>query len=286
MIKRKAFTIVEFLVASALILTVLIFSALALDSNARVITVDRARDAATTIGYQVLDKARLYGCGNITGNPEADGGVNAPGSRDESEIVERCESIFDAEVSPELAEQYQELSASSTFVGVIYDTLDSERPYLVTLDFEYDTEDGRMCSVAEGGDYNTPSVVRYVLTVHWMVRSEIKSSSLITTEPLPTDFRFAQNGILVSFPSAAGAAEEVKVVDFAIKSRGSSAPLKTVLTRTTTSDCVWFSNFGDLAQFDAVTVAVQGGSSLGVLSELQANPQANIKVNMVSPGGS
>lgn len=286
MIRSKGFTIVEFLIASALILTVLIFSALALDSNAKVITVDRARDAATSLGYQVLDKARLYGCGNITGDPSARAGLASPGGRDEVVTKTRCDSIFDAAISPTLAAEYKDVSTGSSFSGVVYDSLNADRPYLVTLDFEYDTEDGQMCSVADiGKGYVAPSVVRYVLNIHWMVRSEMKTTSLVTSEPLPADFSLAQNGVLVKFPSTPGKKTN-KTVTLSLKQNIGASTLKPAVTRSTTSDCVWFSNFGELNTFSEVAVGVKGGTQKSIPALSSILPRTNTKIDLTVAGGS
>lgn len=66
MVKRRAFTLIEFLIASSLTLLVLGSAALATASSQRVLRDSSDLASATRIATSVLDKARALGCGEDT----------------------------------------------------------------------------------------------------------------------------------------------------------------------------------------------------------------------------
>ena len=67
----RAFTLIEFLVAMTLTIGVLAAGSLAMASAERAMSNVRETDAATRIGYELLEKTRVFGCGravdSITG---------------------------------------------------------------------------------------------------------------------------------------------------------------------------------------------------------------------------
>lgn len=243
--RKKALSLVEVVVASFLLMVVFAASLMALDSNSKVLTTNRAHDAAISVAYKALDQAKLYGCGTLTG-------LEAPSER--TSLLSDCSKIFTTPGTPgqpftELEANASEISAAHlpdtetlnaphSYFGVISATNgENARNYYVTLDYELDTSsnllsDANFCTSGSDIPLVTPTLVRYRVDVYWKVRSSWKHESLTSTEALPVSYATYERGIVVHYAN-----QGVHSTTFTYTNPlGNSSSVE----RTTTSDCIWF----------------------------------------------
>lgn len=243
MIRARAFTVVEFVVAAVLILLVLGSSALALESVNRAIRKNGIQDANTTFAHSILDRARLYGCGSATGVPSR--------NADEATLAARCQGVF-TDTDPRPATPAQPRPASSTnlpaaFSGPVNFRDTSDDTYTYSLSTRWETLKGGTCPVP--GD-SSPRLVRYTLTSSWpdvtAPSGTYRAPVVTTTEPAPASFHRGARWVAVQGAPlddrSPGAAATMSVVTPA-------APANPVtLAKTMTNDarsggassCAWF----------------------------------------------
>lgn len=213
------FTALEFVVASALIVTLFLFSAKVLSSASATLATGLARDNASSIAYRTLEKARAFGCGLGLGvlSPGGDGpstDVADPAGPAGPDRAARCARAFGPLTTASAGRtDVSTVALAGGDVGVAsstdadFDTVSGDSTY--TLHFR---TSWRQTGAPAGRPYDTaspagqPNLLVRDLVVAWKTRGGVNHHArFTTTETSPPDATAFQPdgkaGILVSSPT-------------------------------------------------------------------------------------
>lgn len=236
---RRAFTVIELMVASALTLTLFVASMMSLDSITRAQTASLLRSTGVTVAQEAMEKARLYSCGATEG------------SETFTVDQDKCLSIFDGAIPSD-----KEVFDASSYSGIMTRTTDvNEEPlprdYFVSINYDYQNESSNACLIGSpetaSSTSTRPTLLAYTVEVRWQIRGEWMPPVILkSTEPLPKSFRGEGSAIRVSF--AEEGSRTVKLSGLPLAS--ASGERVTIAERTTTSECAWFMNYtpGDYSE--------------------------------------
>lgn len=239
---RKGFSLIEFVVAASLILGVFLTGALALDSSRKIDATIRAKTSATALGYEVLDKAKLYKCGTVSvpllANENVCGlNTATPASGLQNRVVaDTCTNDKKTNLEAFKTELQNELKTATGETVTLKGSEEgsvcrSNTVYYWSLNYELDNSDGT--AITQCNVNTRPTLIRYTLDMTWITRNQVKTETLTTTEPLPAKFREDVRAVAVPLTTA-------KVHEVFLNVTPAQGAVVKSQTLYSDSSCAWF----------------------------------------------
>jgi type II secretory pathway pseudopilin PulG len=243
-VRRRGFSLLEFVLVAVLIVAVFAASAVVLSSTTRRQAEGEARDSADRIGFQTLEQARALGCGLGTGDQTVpllhDGNLDPDKEGDTQARARRCRAILAPDVDPAnnaYTPGADPVDASWATDPPAFQVTRNQRVYTVALTTAWfpartPSADSTPPDCTANGTAQ-PGLLRRTVTVTWNLRGP-RTRTLTAWEAVPPDAAAyhdpSDGGLLVE------AADGVPV-----SVHPASTPATTALRRVADSAaCVWF----------------------------------------------
>lgn len=178
---RRGFSLIELLVASTLLISVLAGSSLVIANVERQLLESRLGDTATSLGVSLTEKASAFGCGSAVD----------PASSSTRDLAARCSSLYGGQASPGDA-RFQASDADGTQYQV---TVSSRWRQIGAGDACYSASAGTVGSA----QLLRPALLERTATLEWTLagQTRTRSTSLLQATPTSSAYNGPGTGGLV-----------------------------------------------------------------------------------------